>query len=384
MARSIVQRLQEAPRIIYDWNRNLYVVALVFDFGAYYFPLYPGMPTPGPHYTFHMEESREISMTDVPAPDISDPCYDSDYDEDDNLSTTTELTSEYVDYPYDYGRRYNAYQEGEYWAPNDDVQQNQMNIAHRMFYKLLGRKLVDAPISKHVREVIDLGTGNGTWAIDFADEHPSANVTGIDFSAIQPTRLPRNCSFVIDDACEKWCYPLNHFDLVHIRQLYGSVADWPDLYSSIYSHLKPGGWVDQQEMSVEFKSDDGSLPDDHPLRRWSRYMLQAGEISGKTFKIVDQARDHLANAGFVNVTERRHKVPVGTWPKDPRLKVLGELNLEQIKAGIDGWTIMPFMRELRWSYVDMRYFVRDILEALEDPNIHAYIEMTSVCARKPG
>ncbi|KMU84446.1 UMTA [Coccidioides immitis H538.4] len=375
MAHPIVQRSQKPPRIVYDWNRNLYVAALAFDSGVLYFPLCPGVASPGPVKTIHMELSREVTMVDVPAPDTCEPRFGSDYDEDDTLSTTTALASEFVDYPYDYGRRYNAYKEGEYWAPNDDVQQNQMDVAHHMFYDLLDGKLADAPISKDVREVIDLGAGNGAWAVDFADEYPSANVTGIDYSAIQPNNLPSNCNFIIDDVCDKWCYPPNYFDLVHIRQMYGSVTDWHGLYASIYRHLRPGGWVDQQEMSVEFKSDNDSLPCDHPLRRWSRGMLRAGEISGKTFQVADQACGHLLNAGFVNIIEKKHKVPVGTWSEDPRMRALGKLNLEQIKAGIDGWTIMPFMRELRWSYVDMRHLIRDVLEALEDPNVHLYIEV---------
>lgn len=104
-------------------------------------------------------------------------------------------------------------------------------------------------------------------------------------------------------------------------------------------------------MSVEFKCDDGSLPYDHPLRRWSRLMLQAGEISGKTFRVVNQARNYLLGAGFVDINEKRHKVPVGTWPAESKMKALGSLNLEQIKAGIDGWTIMPFMRDLRVSRI---------------------------------
>ncbi|KAI1939426.1 hypothetical protein LOZ66_002738 [Ophidiomyces ophidiicola] len=338
-----------------------------------------------------MGPEGDLLMTNVPptaipltASEVPDPYIGSDYGEDDNFNATDELPYELIDYPFDYGRRYNAFQEGEYWAPNDDVQQNQMNISHCMFYQLLGGKLTDAPVPTGIREVIDLGTGNGIWAIEFADEHPSANVTGIDFSAIQPNRLPNNCSFIVDDVCEKWCYPINHFDLVHIRQLYGSVANWPSLYASTYRHLRPGGWIDQQEMSVEFKSDHGPLPYDHPLRRWSKLMLEAGEISGKTFRIVDRVRDHLLDAGFFNIVEKRHKVPVGTWPTDERMSMLGKLNLDQIKAGIDGWTIMPFMRELRWSYVDMRDFIEDIMDALHDPNLHAYIEVTSIYASKPS
>ncbi|WYZ43908.1 hypothetical protein EsH8_VII_000344 [Colletotrichum jinshuiense] len=34
--------------------------------------------------------------------------------------------------------------------------------------------------------VLDIGTGSGIWAMDFADEHPEAEVLGVDLSAIQP------------------------------------------------------------------------------------------------------------------------------------------------------------------------------------------------------
>lgn len=33
--------------------------------------------------------------------------------------------------------------------------------------------------------VIDIGTGTGIWAIDFADEHPESEVIGTDLSPIQ-------------------------------------------------------------------------------------------------------------------------------------------------------------------------------------------------------
>lgn len=71
MALPIVQQPQETPQIIYDWDRNLYLVALVYDSVAYYFPLCPGVRTSGPLYRLHSEPSREIVMTDIPPPAIS-------------------------------------------------------------------------------------------------------------------------------------------------------------------------------------------------------------------------------------------------------------------------------------------------------------------------
>jgi hypothetical protein len=67
---------------------------------------------------------------------------------------------------------------------------------------------------------------------DFADEYPSAQVIGTDLSPIQPSFVPPNLRFEIDDATEPWVYPDNEFDLVHVRALYGAIADWPAFYSN--------------------------------------------------------------------------------------------------------------------------------------------------------
>lgn len=44
---------------------------------------------------------------------------------------------------------------------------------------IMNGKLVKAPI-ENPRRVLDLGTGTGIWATDFASEHPEAEVIGLD------------------------------------------------------------------------------------------------------------------------------------------------------------------------------------------------------------
>jgi methylase of polypeptide subunit release factors len=50
----------------------------------------------------------------------------------------------------------------------------------------LNNKLSLAPLQKEPHHVLDLGTGTGVWAIEFALEHPTAVVIGIDLTRIQP------------------------------------------------------------------------------------------------------------------------------------------------------------------------------------------------------
>ncbi|KAL5600824.1 hypothetical protein FOVSG1_006854 [Fusarium oxysporum f. sp. vasinfectum] len=55
----------------------------------------------------------------------------------------------------------------------------------------------------NVERVLDVGTGTGIWAIEFADDHPEAEVLGIDLSPIQPHLVPANLEFQIDDIDEE-------------------------------------------------------------------------------------------------------------------------------------------------------------------------------------
>lgn len=47
---------------------------------------------------------------------------------DDVLSDTTSIASSITKYRYENGRRYHKYQEGAYWGPNDEAQNNQLDI----------------------------------------------------------------------------------------------------------------------------------------------------------------------------------------------------------------------------------------------------------------
>jgi ubiquinone/menaquinone biosynthesis C-methylase UbiE len=63
---------------------------------------------------------------------------------------------------------------------------NRLDLQHHLFAKTFGNRLYFAPLNEP-RNALDIGTGTGIWAIEFADEFPNCHVVGTDLSPGQPT-----------------------------------------------------------------------------------------------------------------------------------------------------------------------------------------------------
>lgn len=53
----------------------------------------------------------------------------------------------------------------EYWAPNDEQQNEGLNLLHNCLLMTMDDKLFLAPIGDNPQRVLDLGTGTGIWAM---------------------------------------------------------------------------------------------------------------------------------------------------------------------------------------------------------------------------
>ncbi|RFN46890.1 s-adenosyl-l-methionine-dependent methyltransferase [Fusarium flagelliforme] len=211
----------------------------------------------------------------------------------------------------------------------------------------IGNRLHLSPIGEKPQKILDIGTGTGIWAIDsdMADEYSSAEVIGTDISAAQPTFVPPNCIFQIDDAQLDWTFEPNTFDFIHLRYLYGAIDDWRKLFRQAYTHVRPGGWVESLDIDIETRSENPKVQNDpnHIFYKWYQLFFECGRKTGRTFEIARDGRqeEYMREAGFTDLVAKSWKVPIGGWPHDEKLKQIGFYNGAFVDQSLDGFAIFP-------------------------------------------
>lgn len=224
----------------------------------------------------------------------------------DDAGSLASLESWVQQYRMENGRRFHSFKDGAYLLPNDETELDRLDLHHHIFTLVLQNRLHLAPLHKPGR-VLDVGTGTGIWAIDFADEHPDAQVIGIDLSPVQPSLVPPNVEFQIDDCEDTWTHRFK-FDYIHVRSMAGSIADWAKLLGQAYAHLKPGGWIEIQEFEVWIRSDDDSLERAPMIRLWQEELNVAADMINKPMLVAPLMRSWLLQTGFTEVQETIVKV----------------------------------------------------------------------------
>lgn len=295
------------------------------------------------------------------------------------------LASSILKYRVENGRTYHAFKAGSYILPNDEIENERLDLQHAMCVLTTDNELYLCPAGKNghqIHRALDAGCGTGIWTMDFADEHPETQVIGVDLSPIQPSFVPPNVSFYIDDIEAEWTYN-NPFDFIYMRMLSASIQDWPKLFGQAYQNLTPGGWIELHDPVYPMCCDDGTLTEDSAVRRWSELMAEAADKMGSRLDSALTCPQQLRDAGFTNVVQRVFKWPMNTWPKDPKHKELGAWGLENIMQGLQALSLALFTRALGWKPDELELFLIDVRKDLRNRNIHGYWRIVITYAQKP-
>ncbi|KAK0390825.1 hypothetical protein NLU13_0328 [Sarocladium strictum] len=312
---------------------------------------------------------------------------DSDYESDGHTSETTSTSSSVHDFLYENGRRFHRFREGRYAFPNDEPEQEREDLKHAMTKILCHQNLHFAPLGSNTQQVLDMGTGTGTWAVEMGDQYPNAEILGVDLSPIQPAWLPPNVRFVVDDVESHWLYPPDYFDYIHSRHVVMAIRDWPRLMRQSIMHLKPGGWVELQEIHhFPMGQHDRPISLNDPIAQYWSSIREGLSTLGVDSDIIASGElpAMMREAGFVNVKEQVIKIPLGTWPEGQVLKTVGLYWRTILLDGLQAIGMGPLTRGLRWSPEAVELFLVQVRRAYLEDTTGMYMPFHIICGQKPA
>lgn len=258
------------------------------------------------------------------------------------------------------------------------------SLQHQAYTQVLGRRssLTSVTLPPFPVDILDIGTGTGEWAIRMAEHHRHCTVVGTDISAIAPREdIPVNVSFEIEDAEDCEDRVANKYDLVHLRGMAGAFRDWISVYDSVLESLKPGAWIEVQDVTgiTELFTDNFSVQS--PTHELFADLKVAADKTGRK-----QGEAHLESrlfweTGFKEVTVTEHPVPLAS--------PFGEMWLITILDGIEAMTLRMLTEHMGWEAEECKEAceraARDLAMLVKDPERSDALSVSikTVIGRKP-
>jgi hypothetical protein len=151
----------------------------------------------------------------------------------------------------------------------------------------------------------------------------------------------------------------------------------------VYRNLKPGGWIEIQDIFPYLSSDDGTATPDHPVNKF--YSAIGSALRDKYGFDLRAAEHHpalLESLGYVNVQKKVFHIPLGEWARDTHLRFLGGYLREVLLDFVGAMAARPLV-EAGLDKDEIDELIRDVAVAVGNKRIHAYMPMHFVWAQRP-
>lgn len=265
-----------------------------------------------------------------------------------------------------------------------------------------------APL-KRPKRMLDIGCGTGIWCMEMgtsAAQHPrnwqalttdservptdsgrscgpelglfltAPQIEGIDLSPIQPDVTPDNVDFFIDDIRRKeWWACTQPYDYIHTRMSLGIFEDFREIIQKGFNNLEPGGYMESQEIYSKVYCDDGTMPADYELLKWTKAQDTAAMKLGVPLRIANKLKTWYEQAGFVDVYEEIFAIPINTWPSDSRAQLFGKFMRWNMLLGVHAWTVDYFVKALGWTETEVQVYLAHLRTAINDTSVHSYYKV---------
>ena len=151
------------------------------------------------------------------------------------------------------------------------------------------------------------------------------------------------------------------------------IASGNTLISSTFRHLKPGyGHIEQVEIDIRPRCDDGTLPENSPIIQWYNWLDDATRRPCVPIQYQDQTCEMLQAQGFVDIEDTVIRLPINGWPSDLHQQNIGKWYNLGLYEATEAMGLGPLTRVYRWPAEEVRRCVKDVKTAVCNKSTHVY------------
>ncbi|RUP47433.1 S-adenosyl-L-methionine-dependent methyltransferase [Jimgerdemannia flammicorona] len=297
----------------------------------------------------------------------------------------------------------------------------EMDRQQRQHYLLKSARKTNfwAPVNPSAEVIVDVGCGNGIWAMEMAQQFPGAKVYGLDVSPPNEQQSnPKNLSYQRADMFERFQFTDASVDYIFMRSMGLVIKDdkWDAVLKEFLRILKPGGIIELFEAGMlvgyleefyiyfsifiwfgpivftlafrlmvtthSYSTIDLIHHNPGPvLHAFDGFFSAQCADMGLDFQFTHTLQDKMQECGFADVAKRTLDIPLGEWPTDPELKQFGFINKETNK------TLFKTMKNFyvtQWGITPDDYDLA-VQEALDEfDEYHGFTRFNVFIAQKPA
>ncbi|KAI8388905.1 S-adenosyl-L-methionine-dependent methyltransferase [Radiomyces spectabilis] len=206
--------------------------------------------------------------------------------------------------------------------------------------------------------IVDVGTGNGIWAWEMANEFPSCQVVGIDRR--KPSEQISRCSnlsYIEASIFEPWPLADNSVHFIFQRNMGQDIPKekWRFILTEMHRVLRSGGEIELLEPDL-WHHNPGPVQ-----QAFDKFFQDLCIEMSINFTFTESLQQDIQEVGFQNVQQHSLDIPIGEWPQDPELKQFGFMNKEIRKSFLKNRK--PFYTS-KWGFTSDKFDI--VLQELMD------------------
>ncbi|KAG9294349.1 hypothetical protein G9A89_001854 [Geosiphon pyriformis] len=228
---------------------------------------------------------------------------------------TTKKNTEQISLDKADSLRFQIFENPIYPVPSMEENMDRLQLLHYTI-RYIWQSNFSSPILDQLKfsggRVLDIGCGNGTWALEIANDFPKTTVIGLDLKKIpKDQKKTENLAFFEADVLDGLPFEDCTFDLVHIRHLVNAFTStqWErNVIPEMVRVTKPGGWIEICETDLKFFNDG---PTSQKLMSAFRTLNQSQGVMTIITPFIPKFIQATKQTTHIQTMTR--DVPIGSW-----------------------------------------------------------------------